>query len=71
MDSTNLCPPSRGLCVSPVNHRSRKLQVSSSHVRHPVEPLCTYDPVEGLVLAPETIEDPTERVRLLEAQISR
>ncbi|KAG8852080.1 hypothetical protein FRC20_001601 [Serendipita sp. 405] len=38
---------------------------------HPSEPTCTYDPIEGLVLAPDTVEDPNERVRLLEAQINQ
>lgn len=36
--------------------------------RHPAEPQCSYDPVEGLTLAPET--DPMEKIRLLEEQIS-
>ena len=36
--------------------------------RHPTEPQCFYDPVEGLTLAPET--DPMEKIRLLEDQIS-
>ncbi|EIN14198.1 hypothetical protein PUNSTDRAFT_58483 [Punctularia strigosozonata HHB-11173 SS5] len=34
---------------------------------HPTEPPCSYDPVEGLPLAPDT--DPIEKIRLLEAQI--
>ncbi|KAF8496657.1 hypothetical protein JB92DRAFT_3225901 [Gautieria morchelliformis] len=38
---------------------------------HPTEPTCTYDPVEGLRLAPDTVEDPTDRIRLLETQISQ
>ncbi|CCA70160.1 hypothetical protein PIIN_04099 [Serendipita indica DSM 11827] len=38
---------------------------------HPKEPACTYDPIEGLVLAPDTVEDPSERVRVLEAQIAQ
>ena len=37
--------------------------------RHPTEPQCSYDPVEGLTLAPET--DPMEKIRLLEDQISK
>ncbi|KAF8584497.1 hypothetical protein K439DRAFT_1346065 [Ramaria rubella] len=37
---------------------------------HPTEPTCTYDPIEGLRLAPDTLEDPGERIRLLETQIS-
>ncbi|KIM85323.1 hypothetical protein PILCRDRAFT_817327 [Piloderma croceum F 1598] len=35
---------------------------------HPTEPQCSYDPVEGLTLAPET--DPMEKIRLLEDQIT-
>jgi hypothetical protein len=36
-------------------------------VRHPPEPRCSYDHVEGLSLAPDT--DPAERVRELEEEI--
>ncbi|EKM61148.1 uncharacterized protein PHACADRAFT_247554 [Phanerochaete carnosa HHB-10118-sp] len=36
---------------------------------HPTEPQCSYDPVEGLPIAPDT--DPTERIRLLEEHISQ
>lgn len=35
---------------------------------HPTEPQCSYDPVEGLTLAPDT--DPLEKIRQLESQIS-
>ncbi|KAI1793941.1 hypothetical protein LXA43DRAFT_884711 [Ganoderma leucocontextum] len=35
---------------------------------HPTEPQCSYDPVEGLPMAPNV--DPSERIRLLEDQIS-
>ncbi|KAG8815920.1 hypothetical protein FRC17_000537, partial [Serendipita sp. 399] len=35
---------------------------------HPPEPTCTYDPIEGLVLAPDTVEDPNERSKLVAAQ---
>jgi len=34
---------------------------------HPTEPQCSYDPVEGLTLAPDA--DPAERIRQLEEQI--
>lgn len=37
--------------------------------RHPTEPQCSYDPVEGLTLAPEI--DPMEKIRMLEEQISK
>ncbi|KAH8102434.1 hypothetical protein BXZ70DRAFT_928561 [Cristinia sonorae] len=36
---------------------------------HPTEPQCSYDPVEGLPIAPDI--DPTERIRELEEQISQ
>ncbi|KAK7058889.1 hypothetical protein VNI00_001513 [Paramarasmius palmivorus] len=35
---------------------------------HPTEPQCSYDPVEGLTLAPDT--DPVEKIKQLEEQIS-
>jgi hypothetical protein len=35
--------------------------------RHPTEPSCMYDPVEGLRLAPNT--DPSEKIKDLEDQI--
>ncbi|KII93558.1 hypothetical protein PLICRDRAFT_171296 [Plicaturopsis crispa FD-325 SS-3] len=35
---------------------------------HPSEPQCSYDPVEGLSLAPDT--DPLEKIRLLEEEVS-
>lgn len=36
-------------------------------VRHPTEPQCSYDPTEGLRLAPDT--DPIEKIKELEDQI--
>ncbi|KAF8168009.1 hypothetical protein B0H34DRAFT_814905 [Crassisporium funariophilum] len=36
---------------------------------HPTEPQCSYDPVEGLTLAPDT--DPVEKIKDLEDQISQ
>ncbi|TEB39284.1 hypothetical protein FA13DRAFT_1656590 [Coprinellus micaceus] len=35
---------------------------------HPTEPQCSYDPVEGLTLAPDT--DPLDKIRQLEDQIA-
>lgn len=35
---------------------------------HPTEPQCSYDPVEGLTLAPDT--NPVEKIKELEEQIS-
>ncbi|KAI0932008.1 hypothetical protein AcV5_004643 [Taiwanofungus camphoratus] len=36
---------------------------------HPTEPQCSYDPVEGLPIAPDV--DPVEKIRVLEEQISQ
>ncbi|KAI0348501.1 hypothetical protein BDW22DRAFT_1320720 [Trametopsis cervina] len=36
---------------------------------HPTEPQCSYDPVDGLPIAPDV--DPSERIRSLEEQISQ
>lgn len=38
-------------------------------IRHPTEPTCTYDPIEGLHPAPDTVENPVEKVKVLETQI--
>lgn len=35
---------------------------------HPTEPQCSYDPIEGLTLAPDT--DPVEKIKQLEDQIT-
>lgn len=35
--------------------------------RHPTEPQCSYDPIDGLPIAPDT--DPVDRIRMLEEQI--
>lgn len=49
--------------------RSHVAQISHSRTRrHPTEPQCSYDPVEGLTLAPDT--DPVDKIRQLELQIS-
>src|SRR5262245_20898575 len=37
--------------------------------RHPSEPQCSYDPVEGLTLAPDT--DPMAKIRLLEEEVCK
>lgn len=37
--------------------------------RHPTEPQCSYDPVEGLPIAPDV--DPAEKIRMLEEQICK
>lgn len=38
-------------------------------IRHPTEPTCSYDPIEGLHLAPDTVENPVDKVKVLESQI--
>ncbi|KAG6820117.1 hypothetical protein H0H93_005264 [Arthromyces matolae] len=46
-----------------------KWKIEFRHMaRHPTEPPCSYDPVEGLMLAPEI--DPLEKIKQLEEQIS-
>lgn len=37
------------------------------HASHPTEPQCSYDPVEGLTLAPDI--DPIEKIKQLEDQV--
>jgi hypothetical protein len=44
------------------------LSYSRATSRHPTEPQCSYDPIEGLTLAPDT--DPVEKIKQLEDQIS-
>lgn len=39
----------------------------SKVARHPSEPQCVYDPVDGLALAPDT--DPIEKIRMLEEEV--
>lgn len=40
---------------------------SLSNLRHPTEPPCSYDPVEGLTLAADA--DPMDKIKALEDQI--
>ncbi|KIJ45633.1 hypothetical protein M422DRAFT_778839 [Sphaerobolus stellatus SS14] len=37
---------------------------------HPTEPACSYDPVDGLVLVPDNVDNNVDRIRLLESQIT-
>ena len=54
------------LCVRTFGKILRKVLVK--HIfSHPSEPQCSYDPVEGLTLAPDT--DPLEKIKELEDQI--
>lgn len=57
-------PPPVGYAY--VHHASNTRDVSTSS-RHPPEPQCSYDPIEGLAIAPDV--DPTEKIRILEEQI--
>lgn len=57
-------PPPVGYAY--VHHASNIRNVSTSS-RHPPEPQCSYDPIEGLAIAPDV--DPTEKIRILEEQI--
>lgn len=50
--------------VCPLLNRSHRHFVSCSH---PTEPQCSYDPVEGLPLAPDA--DPIDKIRELEEQV--
>lgn len=45
------------------------LQCAHIFLSHPSEPQCSYDPVDGVVLAPDT--DPVEKIRQLEDQICK
>lgn len=40
---------------------------TNTATRHPVEPQCSYDPVDGLPLAPDI--DPQDKIRELEEQV--
>lgn len=64
------CPSSTWLCVRcvPIPCTCLYLEHFLSHHRHPSEPQCSYDPVEGLPLAPDI--DPLEKIKDLEEQIS-
>ncbi|KAH9082174.1 hypothetical protein EDB83DRAFT_2503296 [Lactarius deliciosus] len=54
--------------------RKRKLRCDAARphcatcVNHPTEPQCSYDPVEGLPLAPDA--DPVEKIKELEEQVA-
>lgn len=66
MAGTSQCSSSGGLRVRFLNGL---IIFGYTHVlyRHPTEPQCSYDPVEGLTLAPDT--DPLEKIKQLEDQI--
>ncbi|KAJ7181742.1 hypothetical protein C8R43DRAFT_970241 [Mycena crocata] len=62
--------PHCGTCVKLLNatHRQHQALISVPAL-HPPEPQCSYDPVDGLTLAPDT--DPVEKIRQLEVQIAQ
>lgn len=63
------CDAARPHCGTCVKHWQALISVPAPvGYAHPTEPQCSYDPVEGLPLAPDT--DPLERIKQLEDQIS-
>lgn len=50
-----------------VYFQKKRIAQSKMNFSHPAEPQCSYDPVEGLTLAPDT--DPLEKIKQLEDQI--
>lgn len=70
MAGPHQCPATGRLRVC---HHFNLFRTTPTHVylsySHPTEPQCSYDPVEGLPIAPDI--DPAERIRTLEEQICR
>ncbi|KDQ63644.1 hypothetical protein JAAARDRAFT_203058 [Jaapia argillacea MUCL 33604] len=64
------CDAARPHCATCVKQWQAQISVPAppGYV-HPTEPLCSYDPVEGLPLAPNI--DPADKIKLLEEQISK
>ncbi|KAJ7786406.1 hypothetical protein B0H16DRAFT_1490342 [Mycena metata] len=63
------CDAARPHCGTCVNGINLLFGPDDGRCRHPTEPQCSYDPVDGLTLAPDT--DPVEKIRQLEAQIAQ
>ncbi|KAF7966072.1 hypothetical protein HWV62_40230 [Athelia sp. TMB] len=64
------CDASRPHCGTCVKQWQALISVPAPvGYAHPTEPQCSYDPVEGLTLAPET--DPMDRIKQLEDQITQ
>ncbi|KAF9069139.1 hypothetical protein BDP27DRAFT_1522180 [Rhodocollybia butyracea] len=62
------CDAARPHCATCVKQWQALISVPAPvGYAHPTEPQCSYDPVEGLTLAPET--DPVDKIRQLEEQI--
>ncbi|KAJ7038108.1 hypothetical protein C8F04DRAFT_1089586 [Mycena alexandri] len=64
------CDAARPHCGTCVKQHQALISVPAPvGYAHPTEPQCSYDPVDGLTLAPDT--DPVEKIRQLEAQIAQ
>ncbi|KAJ6503448.1 hypothetical protein C8R47DRAFT_1106227 [Mycena vitilis] len=59
--------PHCGTCVK--QHQALISVPAPVGYAHPPEPQCSYDPVDGLTLAPDT--DPVDKIRQLEVQIAQ
>jgi hypothetical protein len=57
-------PSGYAFVISPCSSVCTRSQLDR---RHPPEPQCSYDPVDGLPLAPDA--DPMERIRALEQEL--
>ncbi|KDQ09047.1 hypothetical protein BOTBODRAFT_69421 [Botryobasidium botryosum FD-172 SS1] len=65
------CDAAKPHCGSCVRHwRARVSVPCPPGYTHPPEPICTYDPIEGLILSPDQVADPNQRARLLEDKIA-
>ncbi|KAJ6610076.1 hypothetical protein B0H10DRAFT_2061972 [Mycena sp. CBHHK59/15] len=64
------CDAARPHCGTCVKQHQALISVPAPvGYAHPTEPQCSYDPVDGLTLAPDT--DPIEKIRQLEVQIAQ
>ncbi|KAJ7631002.1 hypothetical protein FB45DRAFT_793800 [Roridomyces roridus] len=64
------CDAARPHCGTCVKQHQALISVPAPvGYAHPPEPQCSYDPVDGLTLAPDT--DPVEKIRQLELQIAQ
>ncbi|KAH9486845.1 hypothetical protein JR316_0000910 [Psilocybe cubensis] len=69
MSETKKCDAARPHCGTCVKQWQALVSVPAPvGYAHPTEPQCSYDPVEGLRLAPDT--DPVEKIKELEDQIA-
>lgn len=68
VESCDQRSPSGRLFVSPYASPSSWVVLAHITRSHPTEPQCSYDPVDGLPLAPDT--GPLEKIKALEEQLS-